>query len=62
MGSLSYMDNEQSPALQTADLLASQCKNVLVEQVTKIDERELRDTFKARVGGNVSVRYMKEIT
>ena len=58
MGSLTYMDNKQSPALQAADLLASQCKDVLVEEFAKPkDERTLRDTFKQRVGGNVGVRY-----
>ena len=35
MGSLSYMDNEQSPALQAADLLAARCKDGLVEEATK---------------------------
>ena len=60
LGELSFKAKTGIGGLQAADLLASQCKDVLVEQVTKLDERKLRDTFKARVGGNVSVRYMDQ--
>lgn len=57
MGSLSYMDNKKSPALQAADLLAAQCKDVLLEEFAKPSvDRRLRDTFKQRVGGNVGVK------
>ena len=57
MGSLSYMDNEDSPALQAADMLAGQCKDVLVEETTKPPgKRPLGDVFKQRVGGHVSFR------
>ncbi|HEY1525053.1 MAG TPA: hypothetical protein VGH51_02345 [Candidatus Angelobacter sp.] len=63
MGSLSYMDNEQSPALQAADMLASQCKDVLVEETTKPPgKRPLGDTFKQRVGGHVSLRVFDMAT
>ncbi len=33
MGSLSYMDNEKSPALQAADLLAGRSKDFLIESI-----------------------------
>lgn len=63
MGSLSYMDNKKSPALQAADLLAAQCKDVLLEEFAKPrDDRRLRDTFKQRVGGNVGVKYYDKKT
>ncbi len=58
MGSLSHMDNEKSPALQAADLLAAQCKDLLVEMIIGPDKRELQDTFKSRVGGNVGIKYL----
>lgn len=62
MGSLTHMDNEESPALQAADLLAAQCKEMFVEQLTRPNDRTLRDTFKSRVGSEVSVRYMDKQT
>lgn len=63
MGSLSYMDNKKSPALQAADLLAAQSKDVLFEQFTRpVNDRKLRDTFKQRVGGNVAVKYYDKTT
>lgn len=57
MGSLTYADNESSPALQAADLLAGECKDFLVEY-TNSDRSKLRDAFKSRVGGNVSIKYL----
>jgi hypothetical protein len=60
MGSIMAMDDKRSPALQAADLLASQCKDVLVEMTTTPDDRKLRDTFKERVGRQVRVCYMNK--
>jgi plasmid stabilization system protein ParE len=60
MGSLSHMDNKKSPALQAADLLAAECKDVLTEHAKGGPARKLRDTFRKRVGGNVGVRYLDE--
>jgi hypothetical protein len=58
MGSLSHMDNKKSPALQAADLLAARCKDFLVKMITSPDTQKLRDTFKSRVGGDVSIKYL----
>jgi len=58
MGSLSHMDNEKSPALQAADLLAARCKDFLVKMIAGPDVQELRDTFKSKVGRDVSIRYL----
>lgn len=59
MGSITPMEDELSPALQAADLLAALCKDVLVEQITTPKDRTLRDTFKSRVG-DVRVCYMNK--
>src|SRR6267142_2451141 len=54
------IDDKDSPALQAGDLLAAQCKDVLAELVKTPNKRTLRDTFKARVGSEVAVRYMNK--
>jgi hypothetical protein len=52
MGSLSYMNNEDSPALQAADLLASHCKDALVEEVKHPPgKRPLGKAFRERMKG-----------
>lgn len=60
MGSIMAKSDRQSPALQAADLLAAECKDVLVEQITTPDDRTLRDSFKQRVGREVRVCYMNK--
>src|SRR6267142_830727 len=60
MGTLTPMDDKDSPALQAGDLLAAKCKDVLAELVKTPNKRTLRDTFKARVGSEVAVRYMNK--
>ena len=57
MGSLSYMDNEQSPALQAADLLAARCKDGLIEEATKgLNKQQLGEMLRNRLGDSVFFR------
>ncbi len=58
MGSLTYMDNEKSPALQAADLLAGGCKEFLIEYVKNPKDEALQDTYKPILGRNVGIRCM----
>jgi len=58
MGSLSYMDNKESPALQAADLLASRCKDALVQEFAKgQDHQSVVEEFRNQVGKHVLVRH-----
>jgi hypothetical protein len=61
MGSLSYMDNEHSPALQAGDLLASRSKDFLVETIDN-PRHETKEQIVARwkpiLGRNVGVGCM----
>ena len=61
MGSLSYMDNEHSPALQAGDLLASRSKDFLVETIDN-PRHETQEQIVARwkpiLGRNVGVGCM----
>jgi hypothetical protein len=61
MGSLNYMDNEKSPALQAADLLASMSKDFLIESIEKV-QRESRESIAAKwkpiIGRNVGIGCM----
>jgi hypothetical protein len=58
MGSLSYMDNELSPALQGADLLAGRCKEFLLEYIAKPKNESLVDKYKLILGRNVGIKCM----
>lgn len=57
MGSLNYMEDEESPALQAADLLAGVCKDDFLERITKPKETRARDDIKRRFGGRLEVTY-----
>src|SRR5580704_16866875 len=61
MGSLSYKDNEHSPALQAGDLLASRSKDFLVETIDN-PRHETKEQIVARwkpiLGRNVGVGCM----
>jgi hypothetical protein len=43
MGSVNYMEDEQSPALQAADLLAAVCKDDFLERITTPEKTTARD-------------------
>jgi len=58
MGSLSYMDNEKSPALQAGDLLASRSKEFLIECIDKSDDPTRIARWKPILGKNVGIRCM----
>ena len=63
MGSLSYMDNEESPALQAGDLLAGLCKDELIAMVRKGSVRRVAsETFRARLGSAVRFRCFDQET
>jgi hypothetical protein len=61
MGSLSYMDNERSPALQAADLLSGRSKEFLIESIENL-RKEPQEAIVARwnpiLGRNVGIRCM----
>jgi hypothetical protein len=57
MGSLNYMEDEESPALQAADLLAGICKDDFLERITKPDATRARDDLKQRFGGRIEMSY-----
>lgn len=57
MGSLNYMEDEESPALQAADLLAGICKDDFLERITKPHVTRARDEIKQRFGGRIEVSY-----
>ena len=56
MGSLTYMDNKKSPAIQAGDLLASRCKELLIQCLD--DEDASTEHFKPILGRNVGVLCM----
>jgi hypothetical protein len=56
MGSLSYMDNERSPALQAGDLLAGRCKEFLLEYTRNPDDKSLVGKYKLILGRNVGIK------
>jgi hypothetical protein len=59
MGSLGYMDNKKSPALQAADLLAGICKQALITYIQKPSEvEEIRDDVVRQVGAKVGISYL----
>jgi hypothetical protein len=61
MGSLSYMDNKKSPALQTGDLLASMCKQFLLDTIDNPRHENHEDIiarWKPIVGRNVGIACM----
>lgn len=61
MGSLSHMDNEKSPALQAADLLAGRSKDYLVECLGKTKEEiaSIRERYREHIiGRNVGIWQM----
>ena len=62
MGSLTYMDNKRSPAIQAGDLLASRSKEFLREYIRTPDDLELRaelvKKWKPTLGGNVGVKCL----
>ena len=62
MGSLTYMDNKLSPALQAADLLAAETKHILATTFSTETDESFRKKAKARLGGNVGVRYFDKKT
>lgn len=62
MGSLTYMDNRLSPALQTADLLAAETKHVLATTFARETDASFRKKAQARLGGNVGVKYFDKKT
>ena len=57
MGSLNYMEDEESPALQAADLLAGICKDDFLERITKPHVTRARNEIKQRFGGRIEVSY-----
>jgi hypothetical protein len=56
MGSLSYMDNERSPALQAGDFLAGRCKEFLLEYIRNPDDKSLLGRYKPILGRNVGIK------
>jgi hypothetical protein len=58
MGSLSYMANEKSPALQAADLLAGRSKEFLIEYIKNPKDKSSETKYKAILGRNVGIRCM----
>lgn len=63
MGSLTYMDNKKSPALQAADLLASQSKDFLIEYIENPRKETLEQIvarWKPIFGRNVGIGCMNK--
>lgn len=61
MGSLAFMDNEKSPAIQAADLLASGCRQFLVETIDHPGQEahaRLLEQWKPILGRNVGIKCM----
>jgi len=61
MGSLSYMDNEKSTALQAADLLASSCKDFLIETIDNPhheSQEAIVARWKSMIGRHVGIGCM----
>jgi hypothetical protein len=60
MGSLSYHDNQKSPAIQAGDLLASACKQFIIEGIDNPQEsrESIVSRWKPILGGNVGIRCM----
>jgi hypothetical protein len=60
MGSLTYMDNKLSPALQAGDLLAGRCKELLIECLDETDDGSRIGRYKSILGRNVGVLCMNK--
>jgi hypothetical protein len=58
MGSLTYMDNKKSPAIQAADLLAGRCKDFLVECLNDSSDDARIERWKPVLGRNVGILCM----
>lgn len=63
MGSLSYMNNKESPALQAGDLLAGLCKDEMLAMIRKGDVRRLASPeFRERMGPAVRFKCFDQPT
>jgi hypothetical protein len=59
MGSLTHMDNETSPALQAADLLAGRIKDYLIEcQENPQSAVQIKEKYRGIIGKNVNLWKM----